>query len=253
MRFSNRELSLSLSLALLAGTLGTQACAKPVDNRPQNTPVATGKQIPAIPAPNTSLYSEYFKPIPPNRNGLITYPHGAIINVTRGINLALDPDNLSAVNTDPEYRIGLQDNQEGTDLNITYFLPQSLQNPADRQAALQMVADQREIVFGLLNAEQHLGRGTLRWSVMSITDLLRGLKSRIQEDTPLKAALGVEISHTYTALSQSKILDLDQTPSIAPTLSPDLRILMKQEFSYPFVVQDIDRGYLAALGYGRYY
>lgn len=176
------------------------------------------------------------------------YAQGAVINLTKGVDIAIMPDNLQRINNDSRYGINLGPQEQ----NITYLFPQRSGNQSDREKAIKMAEDELPLVMLALQ-QAGIDRGRLRFSIIFVGDVSTRVSKqnpnmRVQTDT-FRTALGFELGNEYLVLTRRAIFDASQTPSTI-SHTPQDRSLLAQTGSYPLLVTSINPAYLAALGLG---
>lgn len=199
--------------------------------------------------PVLSLYPELLTPRSVReRAEILTYPDGAIINLTRGVDLFVDGDTFSRINKDPRYDINLNNGEQ----NFTYLFPQTFTTGNGREEAIRIVEEEFSLVISAFNTKQGISTGRARFSIISIADVLKTLAQNNPDISPEKDLFrqgsATELSSAYLALSRLGIGDAKQTPSAYP-VTPRVRELLLQG-GYPLRLMSINPNYIKAIGLG---
>lgn len=197
--------------------------------------------------PSLSSYSELLTPRSVRAGAeIFTYPEGAIINLTQGVNLFLDVDTFNRINKDSRYGVNLNSEEQ----NFTYLFPQSFTDDNGREEAIRMVEDEFPLVLSVFNNQQAISRERARYSIVSVADVLKNL-SKNNPDIPVQSDLfrqgsAAELTSYYLALSRLQIRDPKQTPLIYP-VTPQARALLSQG-DYSLRLMSINPNYKLAIG-----
>lgn len=177
---------------------------------------------------------------------MLLYRQGAVVNETAGINLLVQLEDLQQINIDPGFGINLKADEQ----NVTFLVPHSIADNTERsQKALTQVQAEAPMVLSALNRSLGINRGRLRFSVISVADVLKQAAGRhpglSTKSALYQEAVNMELASAYLALTKAKIFNAPDTPIAYPEISESLR--KRLSGIRPFTVLSIDPLYLAEL------
>lgn len=252
-RFSSKEVvkygvygALAGSLMLLNSCGGTPS---PIEHFSTPTPASTPfptrlPEKPAQPIPNLLEPKTVL-----GGAERLSYKNGVIVNLTRGINIAVVMDNLAVLNTNPDFRINLKPE----DQNITLLFPQPFTANGKKQA-LDQAESELPLILSGLNTNSGIDTGKARFSIISVGDAIQNIARKNPRQTNpslFQAALGIELSHAYLGLTRAAIVDAQDTPTTYPEISEDERKKLFEKKLYPFRIDYLNPSYLITLGISR--
>lgn len=241
----------TLAVIAMAGAAcsSPEASSTPTPTRRLVQPSSTVVPTPDITRTPLQLYPEFLVPRHLKSGAeFVASSYGIVANLTGGITLKVDADNLSYINRTRLFGINLKPNQQ----NMVYLFPGNFTQGRGLADAKQLIAG--ELPFAMVAISQVSGviGGELRFTPISVADVIRRVAAENSKLRPgsnaFLRAVNEELSAAYVGTARLDIASIDSVTPTYPAIEPEPRARLSSRL--PLSIVAIDQRYLSSLGIG---